>query len=305
MSRNITKMVLSGILLVVATSGCSTDLLSGSGREPAIPDDPPPVSSYVGLLYPLSPYMWNGEDLRLYWNAQSTLASQCVADFGLTYQPELASGPVSSDSVVVAQRYGVIDRASALTYGYGASPEESGEGIGESYLADSHDPQVDEALSGQAPGGGTSRLTAPGGRALPEGGCMSEADRRLSGPEMGIEQATHALVIQGLSETRQQMLEDSRVRAAEARFGQCMRSRGYPKLRHIDDRDDSVMGDIEAQRAAAVATAECAQQVNLAGIAHAVDSAYQDRFVAQHETALREGLAARQKMLERAKEVLG
>ena len=108
-----------------------------------------------------------------------------------------------------------------------------------------------------------------------------------------------------LNETWTQTTADSRARAAETSWVDCMREAGHD-FHHRWDASNSVRtAPSEQQHAMAKLDATCARRVNYVGIWYAVDSAYQRRAIAQLGDRLPRALAAQRDRVARATAILG
>jgi hypothetical protein len=280
-----------------ALTSCS----SGSGgrkseqnSEPAI-SDIPRITAAVDLRLPLQDYLLDDRQLRDLDQARVILIDRCMRDFGFTYavrQPAAGHGPRSATE----RRYGITDAADAAAYGYGLGERDPAR----------QKPPARPALHADAEtvlfGKGRSRIK---GREVPEGGCMTEADRSLgaaapAGADPGLPQQ---LSFRAFDRSR----ADSRVRGAFRAWSACMADSGYDYADPLAPLADPALTGSTGRRTVATATADlrCKRRTNLVGIWFTVESAYQKRLVEQHSEELAAVRAANTARLRAAARVSG
>lgn len=130
------------------------------------------------------------------------------------------------------------------------------------------------------------------GRSIPQGGCATEAQRRLT---QGAPSVDGAVAIDIANASGERALADSRVVAVTTAWSDCMNGKGYRYPSPYEARDDprwNPEGDDHAVRSTsgeaeirtAVADLECRRQVNYLGVRLAVISAYQAREITARES---------------------
>lgn len=281
-------------LLVSGCSGPATDDTS----EPAIPDNPPPLTSITQMNPPLLDYAVSAQEAATVENAQALIAATCAARFGLTYAPDLTVR-ARSTSADIATRYGPIDPAWVAVNGYTPQSPDFSDGA-----PWDPSPELLEVLYGEDEEGNPVQRKDLEGNPLHEGGCYGEAEKQLF-VERPFYGPLERLTDDGLSYSYDRMATDSRVVQAQNDWVACMNTRGYSGDSYFGLSDANATREEPSEMVKlAKDDVACAQQVNLPGISYAVDSAYQERWLEEHGAelkTLRDGFEAG---LERAKEVL-
>jgi hypothetical protein len=124
--------------------------------------------------------------------------------------------------------------------------------------------------------------------AVPDGGCIGEADRRLAGlaPAGADPRLGNRLQLESFQVSKR----DGRVRDAFRAWSACMRRAGYEYATPLTVAGDpQFAGNRPSQREIAVARADvsCKASTNVIGIWFTVESAYQNAWIGQHATAMR------------------
>ena len=289
-------------LVALAATGCGTVLTRGG--EPDIPENPPPVAAVKDITPPLLTYMLDADKVITLINGQQVLAVRCARQFGYRGDPVIYpanSQPAEYDGIF-SRRYGLVSRESARKYGYATSPEEWPRLLPETVVSPQDFTQPErEIFEGVTGSGAPSTVTAADGRRLPEGGCLKEAWRQM-GPASS---SVRDFVADGLAESYNRMASDSRAKAVQKAYAQCMHDRGYPQVT-VRGEQALYSGKPDGPEGvkAAVDDVTCAQQVNLPGILYALDTAYQQRWIDKHEAELRQGAADREAALHRARQAI-
>jgi hypothetical protein len=249
--------------------------------EPPV-DDIPILTSTVGLDYPLDQYQMTEELLDLAARATDLLVTDCMARFGLDWQPQSPAGNIGAPDR--ARRYGLLDLDMASELGYHPPDTDSGDQstTGEQGAAEENrqiTPEQDLVWIGN----GASTYN---GLPVPEGGCAGEAQRRL---EEDAPVPPEFFVIQLEQQAGQRTDIDSRVQDGWSEWSNCMHQKGLdygdPWKANDDPRwQTDVVTELEI--ATAVADVQCKHEVNLAGIWYAVEAAYQEQLIEEHSQQL-------------------
>jgi hypothetical protein len=266
------------ILTAVLTAGCS----GAAGQGPATAASRP--ASQAAAPLPIERYLFSNGQLSRLVQARNLLAAQCVRRFGLDWNPKPPPVPqdASLDAANIARRYGVTDPAAAARLGYHqASPPPS-------KRPDDPAPTADQqtALSGSGPDGSTA--TTFHGLRIPAGGCIGEANMRISGDpaRLGDDDLPSRINV----DSYQQAMADSRVIAAFRAWSGCMRQRGYdyPDPTQVPGKKPQFTGPepTPTEIAVAVADVSCKQQTGLVAVWSAVDAADQNTAIKQHAAEL-------------------
>ncbi len=264
-------LFLTSALLLLVLAGCSTAKASASTStgEPAIGAVPKILDSST-LRLPVEDYLpSSAEDDRL-GVADLALIRSCMARFGIKYdiKPILGStyGPVS----LTDRRYGITDATLAAHYGYGLGPRDPA-------LQKRPDkPDIGSAGETALSGEGQSEVN---GITVPNGGCIGEADRKLSGsvPASVDMHKGNTLQFQSFAQSR----ADSRVVAAFKEWSACMARSGYHYADPLAAAGDPDFAGAANSHDVAVALADisCKSETNLVGIWFTVESAYERQVI--------------------------
>lgn len=128
-------------------------------------------------------------------------------------------------------------------------------------------------------GGGTYE-----GKAIPEGGCIGQAQREVEGAAAG-STVTNELGYAAWEASN----TDSRVLAGFSEWSRCMATAGFDYKTPMDANNDQRWAGPKASSeeiAVAVADVKCKKVTNLVGIRLAVDTAYQLRAIAANSEKL-------------------
>jgi hypothetical protein len=302
-----------GLLTAVIVSlavGCSPSSVSTDGAKSAPPE--PTVSEIPGvttiphlsdtrdLTLPVDDYLPSTYDLQQTTKVMTTLEQRCVSRFGLQYVPAPES-PVGFTKN--SRRYGV--------------PETLGTAQKFGFHMPQNDPRSVPANSGSAPSrevlqvligySGTSPLTSYHGIHVPKGGCVGEANQKVTGTS-----ARHAgrspMAERIRSDSFQFSMLDPRVIGAQAAWQKCMAGRGYTNYKTAldaggDKRWDTAVATSQ-EITVAVTDWRCAKQANLVGIWSAVESAYQNAQIDKHAEELRQAQDALRDQAKRVTRLL-
>ncbi|UOX93117.1 hypothetical protein MUY14_21765 [Amycolatopsis sp. FBCC-B4732] len=281
--------------VAVAALGCGVALSAGDAAEPGPPPIGPvrPVVSGADVVLPFDAYRHPAAEVNVIERATAALAGKCLARFGYDWTPPSIAA-VDTSRPAAGGRYGIVDAAEVARLGYHAAQP------------------PDRVAQAQPPldvlvvytGKGTSEVR---GRPVPEGGCVGEARRRLEeGVPAALPGEAFAELDRELYLTAQ---ADPRVQAAMAGWRACMAEAGerYADVWAAND-DVRWSGPAPAPAEIAVAKADlaCRTRTALPGTWLAVETAYQQRAIADRRgefdalaQALRARLANARRALER------
>jgi hypothetical protein len=269
-------MVVPAACAVFALTACSASQAAApENGEPAVGTVPVLLDS-VNLRLPVQDYLRTDDDAARLGQARLTLARQCLQRFGLDYPAEQPSSAGYGPRSLTERRYGITDAALARTNGYGLGardpslqPQPAKPDLG---------PDGETALTGQGP-------SAVRGVPVPDGGCLGEADRRLTagepaGADLDLGQK---LQFQSFDATKR----DSRVRAVNQAWSACMARQNY----HYTDplaamADPAFLRGAPTPEQITVAETDirCKAETNVIGVWFTVESAYQRRAI-DHDSA--------------------
>lgn len=306
------KFVMKGVLARRYMTVVGSLVLASCGQpsqartEPAIPASPPRLTASSARDMPLARYVLSPQDAAIIENAATVLAVPCAARFGVatTLKPNGVS--LASDALLLDNRYGVISAESAGRYGYAGDPTNFTEVDNpDKSPANGWNPSASEheVLTGLDSAGKPSQLVDNSGTKIHEGGCLGEAHHELLG-QRNYRMDLIGLVQGGLSDAWNQTMTDSRLQAAEGAWASCMSTRGYA-FAHRYEASESVRGRTGPDAIkTAVDDLLCAEQVNFLGIEHAVDIAYQNRYITDRESQFTTAYDGVQAALLKARSVL-
>lgn len=286
-------------LLVCAAlaAGCSASADSDAG-EPALGESPA-VTSSSQIQLPLGRYLATAADERAYFAAVNLAQRQCAETFGVTSRLPVAEQPALVE-LASDRRYGVVNADEVERHGY----QILGSGGEDDSKASGWDPDERElvVMNGITPGGETVTTDPATGKELPEGGCSAEGFRRIDEGELP--PPVNTLAEDLLAQAWERTKADSRAVAAEGHWADCMREQGYD-FDHRWEAGNSVGNEpLQAQLQVARLDLRCAVEANYVGTWYAVDSAYQERLVDEHEADLEATLAEHRSVMERVTRTL-
>jgi hypothetical protein len=305
-------------LLLVVTAALGLLVTGCGGKEPAAsgPDgaltvtSPPAVANTPkldlldGKVFPIEAYKLTPAEQRQLNDAQTILANRCLARFGFT-QTLAAPPPLDAHDPALSRRYGVTDPATAAQYGYHAPADPSGPASRPPAQA------LDQDYSAVLYGSSSGRKAEHNGAAVPDGGCMGEARRKLDSD--AYEQLSNGgLAVQIERSAGQQAQSDARVAGKFAEWSACMKGKGFDYRDPFQPLDGDTLKTSLAQPApteqeirTAVADVECKRQVNLVGVWYAVESAYEQKLIEKNQERLDQTKQAIDAMLKAASGVAG
>lgn len=227
-----------------------------------------PVTSAEDIVLPFHEYQLSAAELNVVERATAVLAKGCMNRFELDWPAPTGEG-ADMDGNDNGDRYGIIDRAEVTEWGYHRPPEQQ-----EPSDETSPAPEAIMVYTGR----GASEV---GGRRVPEGGCVGEARRQLTGDAPpGMAGADLANLDQEIFQRAQ---ADDRVRVAMGNWRECMARFGYHYTDVWAANDDVRWGGAAPEPeelATATADLDCREESNLVPIWLAVETAYQRRAIA-------------------------
>lgn len=277
-----------GAALAIAACAPATGDRQDTG-EPAIGSVPTMLAA-ADLRLPVQDYLQSTQQGERLARARLVLIKRCLRPFGVDYPVEYVSSAAYGPRSLTDRRYGITDAGLAARAGFGLGerdparqPKPSTPDIG---------PDGEAALFGDGP-------SVVRGIAVPEGGCVGEADRTLdrsmptgADPELG-----QRLQFRSFELSK----KDNRVRAVFAEWSSCMAERGYHYPDPLADVGDPRFTGAEVtgeQVAVALADIQCKERTNVVGFWFTVESAYQRREIEGNPGAFdacAKAIAARQR----------
>ncbi|PPK61755.1 hypothetical protein V5P93_000085 [Actinokineospora auranticolor] len=288
-------LALSTCLLVV--SGCSgTDGSATNqgnlGPEPALGPGAD-INDKQFLDLPLDFYQPTREQNDLIVKAQLVLVNKCMARFGFEPIPSTTEDtPRMTDA-----RYGINVAAEVQQYGYHRVPE-----------------QVHKSSGGKKPSEAEQNILTGRGQSVhngvpvPPGGCLAEARSTMSGVKTDAESYDENVAIGLKGESMDRLRSDSRVRAAYAKWTECMKQSGFdyrdPWAANNDSQWTGESANKEEVRTA-LADLACRRQADVNNVSYAVDTAYQKQSIEKNAEVLRAQRALLENVLRKAGEIVG
>ena len=220
---------------VLSATGCSAD---GAGDhtiatpEPTLPFDAADPATWV---LPIEGYLPSDSERKQVSQARKAVAGDCMRRFGLTWQPA-PDLPRLGPKTLVDWRYGIHDMALAEERGYKPAAAEQ----------EAYDRAADVgALDRTSQTGPDTRvlqggIKEVGGRPVPAGGCLGEAERKVSSHAFD---TTLAQTISNEAFAESQRSPEV-VKAFKA-WSTCMKASGFAYERPLDASDDPRFGSQE------------------------------------------------------------
>jgi hypothetical protein len=297
----------SALLLSACSSAPAPDTAANAADgRPVVdkdnwPEKVPTHGLTKNLTLPLEAYMASYEDQVTVEQAANDLQSSCMKEYGidLTLPRAGANPPPSDNDANIERRYGLTDRAGAEKYGYELAPalrehtrqtmrELSGAEV-EVLTGHTKPEPVKAAKVGEAfvgPGRGTEPArTEFNGKKVKAGGCIGWSKAQLGAPA-----ADPVLVAELAGESLTRSMKDEKVVAAIDAWSSCMAGKGHARLadpyRAMDQGVTQDQQPTPESIALAVDDVDCKQKTDLVKIWFGVESAIQDRQIADNQDRL-------------------
>ncbi|MFD6415743.1 hypothetical protein [Streptomyces sp. NPDC060194] len=300
----------SAFLVSACSSGAPSDTTENAadGRpivnEENWPQRTPTSGLTKDLVLPLEVYMVSYEDQVVVEQAASSLQQSCMKDYGidLTLPRAGANPPPSDNDANIERRYGITDRVEAEKYGYELPPElqehtkQSWRELSgaEVEVLTGHtkpEPRKDptKVKAGErfvSPRQGTRPARAEyNGKKLKTGGCVGWSKEQL-----GVKEADSYTVAELAGNSLTQSMKDDTVVQAVAAWSSCMDGKGHKGLADpYKAMDQGVTNDGKPSQESitlAVDDIDCKKQTNLVTIWSDVESAIQDKQIADNRSRL-------------------
>jgi hypothetical protein len=307
--RTATALALTAsALLVTACSSGTTPKNAADGR-PIVnkenwPEKIPTSGLTKGLTLPLEAYMASYEDQVTVEQAANHLQQSCMKDYGIDLTLPLAGAnpPPSDNDANIERRYGITDRAEAEKYGYELPPalQEHTEqtmrdlsGVEVEVLTGHTKPELPHAPEGvragepvAVPNQGTKPArTEYNGKKLKTGGCIG-----WSREQLGVKETNPTFVAELAGDSLVQSMKDDKVIKANAAWSSCMDGKGHAGLADpYKAMEQGVTSDGKPSLesiALAVDDIDCKKQTDLVNIWFGVETAIQDKQIADNKSRL-------------------
>lgn len=253
MKRTSARTAAVGAAVLVAASAAAV-----VGLERSANGAPPPVEDISAITFKLDRYLPTRADLQDQQRGREILLSLCVERFtGSPYIPEAAVGVAPAFS---HYRFGLANIDVAQQHGYHDPADELGAMFAQEHPVSvpAGEPTRTWLLDGRVPSG-LPRPVDPARKALPTGGCASEADRLV-----GERPAAASVVEREINGILSAERSDPRVRAAVGDWATCMQKAGYNYDSTVEPVSEYGTADAvtDAERKTAVADATCRAQTD-------------------------------------------
>ncbi|MFJ6657136.1 hypothetical protein ACIQNG_12330 [Streptomyces sp. NPDC091377] len=298
MSRHLPLVV---VLTAALLAGCSSGGGQGGGpesREHGGTSRAPAATESLSGRLPMARYAYTSAEEALIQAAQERLAQECMAGFGLSYDPP----PPPAARTVADRRYGLSSAEEAAARGYGLPPR-PGPDVG-----GTTDREALRVLYGERGAFPRSRRPEFAGKEIPEGGCQGSAARRLADPHDRPEAARTAARI--AVESHGAALEEPEVRAAVKKWSSCMEENEYSYSNPMEAAEDKRFHrDVgtepsDRERRTAVADVRCKERTGLLTVWFTAESRIQQRAVERNAAQLEELRSAHRDKTETARRIV-
>lgn len=230
-------------------------------------------------------YLPTDEDQQQLSQAKKVLVGDCMAGFGFTWTPA-PDLPKVGPKTLTDWRYGIHDMDLARERGYKPDALEQAD--------------YDAAVNKGAVDGGTAddaaaraldgRTKEVGGKKVPEGGCVGEANRKINAgaaeSRAAIDLANGAFI---------KAKQDPEVVKAFADWSACMKKAGYSYKEPLDASDDSRFSGPEVSSeeiATATADITCRDRTDVARLWFTAEAALQKQAIDDNAEQLEENRKA-------------
>lgn len=257
---------------VAACAPGNTEAQTPSTEGPSVTGIPRFTSTSDELL-PIEGYLISADESDRIERARSALIGACMKRFGYDYTPETPDQKQRSNQT--EHRYDPTSQKAASRYGY-HPPVDAQEG-GEQELATPPTREMLPVLRNNNQGSSSkSGGTVHNGLEVPDGGCVGEADRKLTSGGGIIQDAELAIDINFRNYTRS--MADARVKEAFSMWSACMKDGGYSyptPVEAINDPEWRTKKPSSREIATATLDVACKKKHNVVGIWFTVESAYE------------------------------
>lgn len=290
---------LPGLLVVAAAlAGCSAASGTDDASEPPI-GTPTRVTTSAQIDLPLARYLSSAADEKAYFAAVNVAQRRCATSFGVTTRIPVAEQPALVE-LASNRRYGIVNAAEVERYGYQLVPSgEAGSDKSDGWNPDRRELVVMNATTPEGESVATDPVT---GKDLPEGGCSAEGFRVVDDGELP--PPANALAEDLLAQAWERTKADSRAQKAEKAWAACMAERGYDFAHRWEAGNSVGSQPVTVQLQMAKLDLACAESSDYVGTWYAVDVAYQDRLIDQHEADLEATRAEHASVMERVTRTL-
>jgi len=265
----------------------------------------PVAQSADGLYLPLEQYLVKASESHVINFAHAILTKKCMTRFGFAYAIPSSTSALTqdSDSANMPRRYGITDAQVAATWGYELPPTPSAQTTTANEVLSFSDAEY-EVLWGHTKTSNTATISAlPDGTAIPQGGCIGEANRAFAGRgSLSASNLAQQLDMQSFFQSQ----NDPTVVAVIGAWSRCMAGKGYSFNTPFDAMSafagSSTPSAAEIRQA--LADIACKKQTGLLTTWDSVESRIQDTLITKNQLTLDDGLKAEQELVKYAESVI-
>ncbi|WP_411082656.1 hypothetical protein [Streptomyces sp. cmx-18-6] len=256
------------------------------------PSRVPSAGLTKGMALPLEQYMVSYADEIAVQRARDVAEIACMRRYGFVdwRTEDLGTSPPPADNASnMPRRYGLTVLAEAQEFGYRVPAS----GRDSTPPPEQDEPDAEKVWRGAE---GSEKATSFKGRELPEGGCSGEVDRKVGSLDV-------ELVEQLSAESFERSQQVPAVKAAMARWADCMNARGHD-VKTVWDAGDlaSANAPTASSKEISIATAEveCKEKTDLVKVWYTEESAIQKQLIASHTSLLDRAQKSSKSTLEAA-----
>lgn len=294
------------MVLALIAAGCGSASGSDGAAPPSIPTSSAILTPAQARQVPLATYVLSPEDAAVFQNATIIKANLCATRFGIqsTMIPDNVRLP--SDALLLDNRYGVVDLATARRFGYSQKEPGATTVVDNSEKGDggwNPTPLENEVMTGVNAAGVRSTLRDSHGTTIHDGGCLGQGGAELQNGKDDRGQLME-LVQDGLSQATQKAQADDRLIAAEKRWATCMGARGYD-FTHKSEAVQSVADKAAAEQVkTATDDVDCAHHSQYLETLHALDVAYENQYISSRSAEFKTAHDGVMSSLARARRIV-
>ncbi|WP_333777712.1 hypothetical protein [Streptomyces sp. IBSBF 3136] len=268
--------------LSCTATGC-TSATPTAQRAAAAPEvgTVPTLDNTRARKLPVEKYLISPQENAKIESARSALMTSCMKRFGFTFKPATPDYGQKWDQT--SHRYDPTDPALAAAHGYHGPRRGTQAGAqrpARKPMSSAMEVVLGHGLGAPTPPGGATP-PADGkyhGLTIPKGGCMGEAEAKLTRGGGIIQDAPGAVDINFKDYVRS--MADPKLKAAFAKWSSCMKEKGFsyptPEAAVKDPAWNSPKPS-KHELATAAADVDCKRRNNVVGTWFAVEAAYETR----------------------------
>jgi hypothetical protein len=293
-------LAFGAVVAVVVVAIVAVGMLGASAgaaqNEPEL-GELPHIESYDDVVFPLDSYHLPPEQKVALARADDILVRDCMRRYDFDFElPDRTVEPELEKSRVL----GLVDADEAARFGY--KPPWFAEYSQRVNEAKSTQEKWPKAMMDVLYGDGPVKVN---GVDVPEGGCNAEA-RHLLGRNAVGEPGDENFIIRLEWMSGELTQKDSRLKAAFAKWSDCMREAGYNYQDPWQANGDRAFAEQASAHEIAVAKTDvaCRNKHNVNGTWVAVRTAYQNRLIEANADALRQHDSEKDEQVQPATEIL-